>query len=328
MPFVETEEASIHYASSGSGDTVLVMLHGNTASWRWWRPVMIRLPPGWRAYAPDLRGFGETRRLQGGYSIDSLVCDLNNFAAALGLPAFHIVGHSLGGVAALQFTLDHPEKIRSLTMIAPAPAEGLSPIHGKGRGPRWLRRLSMLPRDVSLKGLDLLHRSRGRGGTGGVAAWPTRRSHVFSQGEPRDPGFPTPSELRPLVRKALASAMPSLPRDDAFEALVRDVERVPPRVIREYARDLDDWRVEAELGRVVAPVLILWGRKDYLIPYAGLKRTADGLQQAQLVTWPDVGHVPHLERPDRFVRLLKQFIEASSSETGAPGTASPAPPGR
>jgi pimeloyl-ACP methyl ester carboxylesterase len=119
-----------------------------------------------------------------------------------------------------------------------------------------------------------------------------------------------------LVRKALAGAIASLPRDDALEALVQDIERVPPRVVRGYARALDEWNVEGQLGRVTVPVLILWGRKDFLIPYAGLKRTTDSLPQGQLVTWPDVGHVPQLEEPERFVRLLKSFTEGRSSVAG------------
>jgi pimeloyl-ACP methyl ester carboxylesterase len=297
MPFVQTSELSIHYEWAGSGDTVLVLLHGNLASWRWWQPVLDRLPAGYRAYAPDLRGFGETGRHRDGYSIPSLAEDLHAFAVALGLPTFHLVGHSLGGVAALQFALNHQEQVRSLTLVAPAPAEGLSVFHGTGGGARWLRRLSALPRDVSLTGLDLLYRLG--------AAIPVRARRTGAS-----------LLARPLVRKALAAAIASLPRDDTFEALIKDVERVPPRVLRGYARALDDWSVEGELWRVTVPVLILWGKKDFLIPYAGLKRTADCLPQGQLVTWPDVGHVPQLEEPERFVRLLKSFIDGCSSVPG------------
>ncbi len=311
MPFVRTTELDIHYESAGSGDTVLVLLHGNLASWRWWQPILDRLPAGHRAYAPDLRGFGETRRRRGGYSIHSLAEDLYEFVAPLGLPAFHLVGHSLGGVAALQFTLDHQERVRSLTLVAPAPAGGLSLVRGKGRGARWLRRLSALPRDVSLTGLDLLYRLGATiPGVTPLQSFRLRRSDSGADETPPMSMPSLPSSLhspRPLVRKALAGAMASLPRDDAFEALVRDVERVPPRVVQAYARALDEWNVEDELGRVTVPVLILWGRKDFLIPYAGLKRTASNLPQGQLVTWPDVGHVPQLEQPERFIRLLKMF---------------------
>jgi pimeloyl-ACP methyl ester carboxylesterase len=306
MPFAQTSELSIHYEWAGSGDTVLVLLHGNLASWRSWQPVLDRLPAGYCAHAPGLRGFGETRRRRDGYSIPSLAEDLHALAVALGLPAFHLVGHSLGGVAALQFALNHQKQVRSLTLVAPAPAEGLSVLHGTGGGARWLRRLSALPRDVSLTGLDLLYRLG--------AAVPV--------GAPRTVA---PSLARPLVRKALADAIASLARDDTFEALVRDVERVPPRVVRGYARALDDRSVEGEPWRVAVSVLILWGRKDFLIPYAGLRRTADGLPQGQLVTWPDVGHVLLVHsslRRRRGGRGRKPRASPSVSQTAGRRTAS------
>jgi pimeloyl-ACP methyl ester carboxylesterase len=308
MPFVQTTDVNIHYESAGSGDVVVVLLHGNLASWRWWKPVLDRLPAGYRAYAPDLRGFGETRRHRGSNSIQSLVKDLREFAVALRLPAFHLVGHSLGGVAALQFALDHQAQVRSLVLVAPAPAEGLSVFQGQGLGVRWLRRLSALPRDVSLDGLDLLYRLG--------ASLPAGTKPRRTPSNARVLRSSLTAGLRPLVRKALAGAITSLPQDDAFEALVRDVERVPPGVVQQYARALDEWDVEGELWRVTLPVLILWGRKDFLIPYAGLKRTADGLARGRLVTWPDVGHVPQLEQPERFVRLLKQFIDGCASTSG------------
>jgi len=60
MPFVQLETARAHYEVAGAGRNVLVLVHGNFASSRWWRPVLDRLPAGWRAHAMDLRGCGET----------------------------------------------------------------------------------------------------------------------------------------------------------------------------------------------------------------------------------------------------------------------------
>jgi len=104
MPFVQLETARAHYEVAGAGRNVLVLVHGNFASSRWWRPVLDRLPAGWRAYAMDLRGCGETAPPPSGaaeeYSIPRLASDLAAFADRLDLPAFH-VGHSLGGAVAL-----------------------------------------------------------------------------------------------------------------------------------------------------------------------------------------------------------------------------------
>lgn len=48
MPFIQTEHLNIHYETAGAGQNVLVLVHGNFASWRWWQPVFDRLPANYR----------------------------------------------------------------------------------------------------------------------------------------------------------------------------------------------------------------------------------------------------------------------------------------
>src|SRR6267378_2503717 len=81
MPFLDTPRLRIHYEEAGSGPEVFVLVHGNFASWRWWKPVLERLPAGWRAIAPDLRGCGETSggapdETRSAYGIPELAEDL------------------------------------------------------------------------------------------------------------------------------------------------------------------------------------------------------------------------------------------------------------
>jgi len=82
MPFVQTRALNIHYKLAGDGDNVVVLIHGNFASWRWWQPVLDRLPFSYRAYAPDLRGCGDTDHPRNGYTFENLSNDLHNFALA------------------------------------------------------------------------------------------------------------------------------------------------------------------------------------------------------------------------------------------------------
>jgi pimeloyl-ACP methyl ester carboxylesterase len=56
--------------------------------------------------------------------MDALAADLLLFATAVGADRFHLVGHSLGGAIAMQAALDAPDRVRSLTAIAPAWVDG------------------------------------------------------------------------------------------------------------------------------------------------------------------------------------------------------------
>src|SRR5438132_1597853 len=130
MPFVSTPRLRVHYEEAGAGPEVFVFVHGNFASWRWWKPVLDKLPAGWRGIAPDLRGCGETGdapdATRAPFAIPELSADLGSFVDALDLGVVHLVGHSLGGAVALQYALQHQARVRSLTLVAPAPPTGLS----------------------------------------------------------------------------------------------------------------------------------------------------------------------------------------------------------
>jgi pimeloyl-ACP methyl ester carboxylesterase len=121
---VRTSDLDIFYREAGSGAPV-VLIHGNWASSVWWEPVLERLPAGRHAYAPDLRGRGETRGPDNEYSIASLASDILAFADAFGLKTFDLVGHSLGSCVAMEIALHHQDRLRSLVVVSPGWIDGM-----------------------------------------------------------------------------------------------------------------------------------------------------------------------------------------------------------
>ncbi len=119
MPFVSLEGGRMHYVERGDGQQVALLVHGWLSSHRWWLPVLERLPLGVRGYAVDLRGAGESEPAPGGHTLVGYAADLHAFAEALGLPAFLLVGHSMGGGVALRYALDHPERLKGLMLVNP-----------------------------------------------------------------------------------------------------------------------------------------------------------------------------------------------------------------
>jgi len=272
MPFIATPELRIHYETAGAGETIIVLLHGNFASWRWWIPTLQNLPDTYRAYAPDLRGCGDTEQPETGYDIEQLSHDLFQFAQALKLTRFHLVGHSLGGAVALQFILDHPTLVETLSLIAPSPAEGLPHLHPDRSALFSLNRLA-----------------------------DAQEFHSFLRNFDMN---------RSMLRRALRRMLPSITTEDhSFIALLDDAARLPPQAIVGFLRTLTTWDVQARLGEIQQPVLVLWGELDGIVEREALGRTVAGLPQAKWVIWAGVGHSPQLERPAKFNQLLLQFIE-------------------
>jgi len=106
---------TLYYEDDGRGAPVL-MLHGFALDHRMWEPQVRAMRYRFRLVRPDLRGFGRSTPPHPDHPY-SHVDDLASLLDALDLPAVHIVGLSMGAGVAVEFTLAHPERVRSLVMI-------------------------------------------------------------------------------------------------------------------------------------------------------------------------------------------------------------------
>jgi non-heme chloroperoxidase len=133
MPFVQAGDVRLHYVECGSGDEPLVFVHGYTSSHHDWDETLPRLPARYRAFAFDLRGAGDSDRPGQGYTIAQYAEDVHRATRALGLPTFTFIGHSMGGATGMQFAITHPERLRKLILVAPAPADGFTNVDAEIR---------------------------------------------------------------------------------------------------------------------------------------------------------------------------------------------------
>jgi pimeloyl-ACP methyl ester carboxylesterase len=124
MPSVQAGDVQLHYEERGRGPNLLLLVHGYTACWRWWEPVMGRLDQArYHVYAPDLRGAGESDKPPSGYNIEQYAEDVFQFCQALRLRNLVYVGHSMGGIIGIQMALSHRELLRGLVLVDPSPAD-------------------------------------------------------------------------------------------------------------------------------------------------------------------------------------------------------------
>jgi 3-oxoadipate enol-lactonase len=109
------------YRSWGSAEAPpVVLLHALGEQSADWAPVATALAPWWRVYAPDLRGHGASD-WPGGYTIEQLVTDLDEFLDALGLDRVTLAGHSIGAPPAYLYAARHPDRVARLVLEDPAP---------------------------------------------------------------------------------------------------------------------------------------------------------------------------------------------------------------
>ncbi len=118
---IETGEIAWNVQERGEADLTLVFLHYFGGSGRAWLDVMTRLERDCRCIAPDLRGFGESSDVTSNYTVARAADDVQELIAALGIGAYILVGHSMGGKIALRLAANSPPGLRGLILVAPSP---------------------------------------------------------------------------------------------------------------------------------------------------------------------------------------------------------------
>lgn len=110
----------VHFTSRGEGDTVL-LLHGFMDSVGSWRRNVEALAAGHRVLALDALGFGCSERVVAPvYSLKRQARVVKEFLDLQGIARVSLIGHSLGGALAAQFTYDFPERVHKLVLVAAA----------------------------------------------------------------------------------------------------------------------------------------------------------------------------------------------------------------
>jgi pimeloyl-ACP methyl ester carboxylesterase len=276
------DEAVLHghrvsYRTAGEGPVVL-LIHGITGDSRQWNEIIPQLADRYTVLAPDLLGHGQSAKPRGDYSLGAYAVSLRDLLIVLGHRRATVVGHSLGGGIAMQFSYEYPVFCERLVLVD---SGGLGPeVHP-------LLRAATLPGSELV--LPLLAHSR-----------------LHAVGEAIGQalgrlGLELGHDLAEMIR-GYASLSDAEARR-AFQHTLRAVI------------DLSGQRVNATdrlyLAQMI-PTLIIWGRRDPLIPveHAGIAHR--GMTGSRLEIFDDAGHFPQLEQPVRFARVLIDFLESTT----------------
>ncbi|HYD50795.1 MAG TPA: alpha/beta hydrolase [Terriglobales bacterium] len=122
-----SQRLKLHYVDWGNPEKpLLLLIHGGRDHCRNWDWVAQALRSDYHIIAPDLRGHGDSQWAIGGaYSMIDYTLDVTQLLDALGVFPVTIIGHSLGGSIALQYTGVYPDRVRQVVAI-----EGLGPPPG------------------------------------------------------------------------------------------------------------------------------------------------------------------------------------------------------
>ena len=264
---------SVSYIQLGTGP-VLLLIHGMGGSCENWHGVIEPLARNYTVMAPDLPGHGGSAPGTGDYSLGALAVHLRDLLLALGRDRATLVGHSLGGGIAMKLAYQFPELAERVVLVSSG-----------GLGPE----VSLLLRAAALPGAELFI---------AATAKPGRRAGAVLARSLRAVGLRPTADVAEVARGYASLA--DRGRRAAFLATLRSVIR--PGGQRVDGRD----RLYLAAG---VPVLLVWGSHDPIIPIRHGERAHEAIAGSRLEIFDDVGHLPQLEAPGRFVAVLSQFLD-------------------
>ena len=130
MPKLRAGDLSINYVEHGSGDNVVLAVHGNLGCADWLGLVLPQLPSDVRVIAAEWRGCGDSDKPQpasdySNYSMATHAQDMLNLLDALGIHRCHLYGHSTGGIICSYMLVKQPERFGKVLMLDPVTPLGL-----------------------------------------------------------------------------------------------------------------------------------------------------------------------------------------------------------
>jgi pimeloyl-ACP methyl ester carboxylesterase len=261
------------FVRRGSGPALL-LLHGLGCDHSTWDPVLDRLARRFTVVAPDLLGHGSSDKPRADYSVGGYANGMRDLISVLGIDRVTVVGHSLGGGVAMQFAYQYPQLTERLVLVAPG-----------GFGPE----VTPAIRAVTTPGFHQVV---------GLLTVPGVR-HA------------TTTALRLLARSGLRQTRDLGELAQIWESFKDERTRA---AIRHVVSAVVDWR-----GQVITvsdrayltaamPMCVIWGEDDMVIPADHARTAADVAPGARVELLPNCGHFPHRDHPERFVKVLQEFV--------------------
>jgi pimeloyl-ACP methyl ester carboxylesterase len=274
---VEANGLSFQIDEAGTGDRVALLLHGFPESRRCWRhqlPFLADL--GWRAVAPDMRGYGGSSRPRGrgAYRIGNLVEDAAALFDALGARQRLLIGHDWGGMIAWAFAIRRARPLDGIVVLnAPHPLAYRKAVR------QWRQRL----RSWYVLFFQL--------------PWlPERRlgaDHAAAVGRVLERSARSPATFPPEIVEHY--------RDNAAQhgALTAMIN---------YYRANTDLGAMARGPGVNAPMLLLWGEQDTALGPELITPTSRYADDIAIERFPEVSHWLPEEAPDAVNAALAEWL--------------------
>ncbi len=281
---------TISYRKAGEGEVTLLLIHGNMSSSQHWEPLLKALPPGFTAYAIDLRGCGDSSYQQPVNSLADFAEDIADFTRELNLDKFIPIGWSTGGGVAMLLAAEYPRLVDKLVLLETVSYQGY-PIYRKNE------------KGEPIAGEFYASKEE-------MAADPVQVAPVQAAYEAGNSDL-----LRYLWDELIYTANKPGPED--YE------KNIAATMKQRNLVDLD-WALAAfNIGhkfngvtqgnglvdKISCPVIAFWGDSDLVVTRAMVEETVEAIgDSARLVILENCGHSPVTDSLEEILQEINEFV--------------------
>jgi pimeloyl-ACP methyl ester carboxylesterase len=262
----------VHYQDEGHPSLpLLVLLHGFGDSYTTWDGWVRELGSRFRIIRLDFPGHGLTRA-PADYVLrgDALADFVDAFAARLDLPQFAVAGNSMGGSVAWQLALRHPDRVNALILLDAAGFPNEKP---PAALPLAFRILKFRLGRALLRNID-------------------NRPLI-------DAGLKVDVYDKSVITPAFVDRWAEFQRAPGHRAILMSIDQASMN------------NAEAPILQYIrAPTLVVNGESDVLVEPASARKLAAAIPGAKLILYPQVGHLPQIEIPQRSAADAAAFVQS------------------
>lgn len=277
LRWVRVQERWMNVVDYGEGPP-LIFIHGLSGSWQNWLENIPYFARDHRVVAIDLPDFGQSEMPAEPISISRYAATVDALMQELGIDSAQIVGNSMGGFIGAELAIASPARVERLVLVA---AAGLSSNEIRTERTKGLRHRA--------ENIAFFH----LGWLASRSTMVTRRRRLRSALLLIVAAHPDRLPPALTIEQVAGSGKPGF--SDALDAICR-------------------YKLRDRLERIACPTLVVWGKKDRLVPLRDAAIFEQLIPDSRRVVYEDTGHLSMMERPARFNLDVGAFLDEQPGE--------------
>ncbi|MED0965587.1 alpha/beta hydrolase [Bacillus paramycoides] len=294
--------ATMEFVSLSNGETIayqevgrqnkeiLVLIHGNMTSSQHWDLVIEQLQDQYHIYAIDLRGFGQSTYNKSIDSLQDFAEDVKLFTDQLKLETFSLMGWSMGGGVAMEFTASHPTFVEKLILVESVGMKGY-PIFKKDiNGQPIVSSLLKTKEEIAQDPVQIIPVVDAIKNMNKVYYRTVWNLLIYTHNQPESERYEKYLDDMLTQRNFV---------DINYSLVTFNISDEHNGVVQGNGR----------IHRIQVPTLVIQGDRDYVVPQVVGEELAKHLPNAKLMILEDCGHSPFIDCLDVFIQHVENWLE-------------------